>query len=83
MVIKGKVNKLQHHNLFFDKVFVQHSKDIYKHNKYPEDPLFYISCPSKTDDLVAPAGDENLFILIPIASGLPDDEAIREEFLKK
>ncbi|MGK7389731.1 MAG: phytoene desaturase family protein [Candidatus Cyclobacteriaceae bacterium M2_1C_046] len=81
--IKGKVNKLLHHNLFFDEDFVQHSKDIYKHNKYPDDPLFYVSCPSKTDDLVAPAGDENLFILIPIASDLHDNEDIRMKYFEK
>lgn len=81
--VKGKINKLQHHNLFFDKDFVEHSNDIYKRNKYSTDPLFYVSCTSKTDDLVAPEGDENLFILIPIASGLHDEESIREEYYEK
>ena len=81
--IKGKVNKLLHHNLFFDKDFVEHSKDIYKRNKYPDDPLFYVCCPSKTDKLVAPAGHENLFILIPIASGMEDNEDIRDKYFKK
>ena len=30
----------------------------------------YICCPSKTDPTVAPADKENLFVLVPVASGL-------------
>jgi phytoene desaturase len=45
--------------------------------------LFYVCCPSKTDAGVAPAGKENLFILMPLAPGLEDTEAIREQYFKK
>ncbi|HKZ36592.1 MAG TPA: hypothetical protein VJ184_03000, partial [Chryseolinea sp.] len=38
--------------------------------------------PSKTDDAVAPVGSENVFILIPVAAGLEDTEAIREKYFK-
>jgi phytoene desaturase len=42
--------------------------------------LFYVCCPSKTDKSVAPEGMENLFVLMPIAVGLEDTEALRQKF---
>lgn len=81
--VKGKVKNLLHHNLFFDEDFVQHSKEIYKQKVWPSSPLFYVCCPSKTDKHVAPEGDENIFILIPIASGLHDEESIREDYYNR
>ncbi len=78
--INKKINNLQHHNLFFDESLQQHSKEIYETPQYPTRPLFYVCCPSKTDTTVAPEGMENLFVLIPISSGLKDDETTREKF---
>lgn len=78
--VNKKVKKLIHHNLFFDADFEQHSKEIYSTKEWPQDPLFYVCCPSKTDDSVAPEGHENLFILIPIAPGIEDSEAMRERY---
>lgn len=45
--------------------------------------MFYVCAPSKTDTGVAPEGCENLFLLMPLATGLADDEDTREEYLKK
>jgi len=78
--VDKKVDKLLHHNLFFDADFEQHAGDIYQDPKWPGKPLFYVCCPSKTDDTVAPAGMENLFILIPVATGLEDTEQRRESY---
>lgn len=80
--VKGKVDNLLHHNLFFDEDFAKHSQEIYTHPKWPDKPLFYVCCPSKTDDSVAPPGHENLFILIPVAPGLSDTEEIRNSYFK-
>lgn len=77
-----KVVGIEHHNLFFDEDFEQHANDIYTDPKWPEKPLFYVCCPSKTDDTVAPAGCENLFFLIPLAPGLTDTEALREQYFE-
>lgn len=78
--VKGKIDGLLHHNLFFDENFAVHSHEIYTHPKWPEKPLFYVCCPSKTDASVAPDGHENLFILIPVAPGLTDSEDIRKKY---
>ncbi|RZK78534.1 MAG: phytoene desaturase, partial [Pedobacter sp.] len=78
--IDKKVDRLKHHTLFFDEDLKQHSFEIYKDPKWPTKPLFYVCCPSKTDDTVAPAGHENLFILMPLATGVEDTEALRSEY---
>jgi phytoene desaturase len=78
--IDKKLTGLQHHNLFFDEDFEQHAKEIYKDPQWPSAPLFYASVPSMTDPSVAPEGKENLFLLVPIAPNLSDDEETREKY---
>lgn len=78
--VDKKLPSLHHHNLFFDTDFDQHAIEIYKDPKWPSEPLFYVCAPSVTDPSVAPAGHENVFILIPLAPGLEDDEAMREKY---
>jgi phytoene desaturase len=82
--LNKKLNDITHHSLFFDVLFEQHAKEIYDEPKWPADPLFYVSINSVTDDSVAPAGCDNMVLLIPIASGLQgDDEAIREKYFQQ
>lgn len=80
--LNKKLKNLQHHNLFFDADFNKHADQIYETPGWPEKPLFYVSCPSKTDDSVAPEGHENLFILMPSAPGLIDTEGVQKRFLQ-
>lgn len=81
--VNKKIDKLEHHNLFFDADFPQHAKDIYQDPGWPANPLFYVCCPSKTDPSVAPVGKENLFVLMPIAPGLEDSEVLRQRYFHK
>lgn len=78
--VNGKLDKLEHHNLFFDADFPKHAVEIYEKPQWPSNPLFYVCCPSKTDSSVAPEGKENLFVLMPIAPGIEDIESIRQEY---
>ncbi len=78
--VDRRIPELDHHTLFFDEPLDQHSADIYDKPQWPARPLFYTSCASKTDPMVAPAGMENLVVLIPIATGLEDSEAMREHY---
>jgi len=78
--VNKKLNKLLHHNLFFDADFALHTKEIYQNPSWPTSPLFYVSCPSRTDNTVAPEGHENIFILVPVATDLNDTEEIREKY---
>ncbi|MBX3254076.1 MAG: phytoene desaturase [Chitinophagaceae bacterium] len=81
--VAKKLSRLQHHNLFFEEDFNRHAKTIYETMEWPEQPLFYVCCPSRTDETVAPAGMENLFILIPVAAGLTDTETIRAGYFNQ
>ncbi|WP_114748627.1 phytoene desaturase family protein [Pleomorphovibrio marinus] len=78
--IDKKLKNLLHHNLFFDQPLEPHADAIYTRPRWPENPLFYVSAPSVTDPSVAPEGKENLFLLIPLAPGLKDNEEIREKY---
>jgi phytoene desaturase len=78
--VNKKIENLQHHNLYFDTDFELHSKEIYENPQWPTNPLFYVCCPSKTDITVAPEGMENLFFLVPVATGLEDSESMREHY---
>lgn len=75
------IPNLKHHTLFFENDLDDHIDCIYGEKKWPEKPLFYVCCPSKTDDKVAPKGKENLFLLMPLAIGIKDDDTIREKYL--
>lgn len=82
--LNRKLKNIQHHSLFFDVDFEKHGKEIYDVPGWPTDPLFYVCAPSVSDDTVAPEGHENLFFLIPIATGLTGDtEALREQYFDK
>ena len=80
--ISERIPELEHHTLFFDEDLFKHSVEIYKDPKWPDKPLFYVCCPSRTDDTVAPEGHENLFLLMPLAPGLEDDDTVREKFFQ-
>lgn len=78
--LNKRLENLQHHNLFFDEDFGPHAEEIYETRRWPSKPLFYVSVPSQTDPGVAPPGCENLFVLIPVAPDLADEEQTREHY---
>ncbi|NDE09622.1 MAG: phytoene desaturase [Chitinophagia bacterium] len=79
--LNKKISNVLHHSLFFDVSFDLHGKEIYTDPKWPTSPLFYVCAPSVTDNTVAPEGGENLFFLIPVASGLEGDtEQLRDQY---
>lgn len=82
--LNKKINNLQHHSLFFDADFEKHGHEIYVSKQWPDDPLFYVCATSVSDKKVAPYGCENLFFLIPVASGLTGDtEELRDKYFEK
>ena len=78
-----KIEDVEHHSLFFDVDFDVHAKAIYDNPKWPEEPLFYASFPSKTDENSAPEGKEAGIFLIPIAPGLEDTPELRKLYFEK
>jgi phytoene desaturase len=74
------IERFIHHNLYFHPNWIDHFDDIFKHPKWPKDFSYYVSCITKTDPNTAPKGCENVFVLIPVAPGLKDDEKIRQKY---
>lgn len=75
-----KLENVEHHTLFFDVSFDKHAQAIYDNPSWPEEPLFYASFPSKTDESSAPLGKEAGIFLIPLAPGIEDTEELREKY---
>jgi len=75
-----KIANVSHHTLFFDTSFDVHAKEIYDTKKWPLNPLFYASFPSKTDDSFALENQEAATFLIPLAIDLEDTAEIREHY---
>lgn len=78
-----KIKNVTHHTLFFDVDFEQHANEIYDTPKWPTSPLFYANFTSITQPDLAPEACETGFFLVPIAPGLDDTEALRDEYYEK
>ena len=78
--VSEKLPSLIHHNLLFSEDWRKNFDDIYKDPCLPDEPSLYVCAPSVTDPSVAPAGKENLFVLVPIASGLTITDEQKEKY---
>ena len=81
--VREKLPGLIHHNLLFSEDWRRNFDDIYKDPCLPEEPSLYVCASSVTDPSVAPAGKENLFVLVPIASDLAITEEQKEAYSEK
>merc|ERR1719199_419079 len=77
--VSKRLPNLKHHNLFFDESLDDHAVEIYDKPAWPKKPLFYVCVPSLTDPGTAPTGQENVFVLVPLAAGLEDTDEMREK----
>jgi phytoene desaturase len=65
--IKGEVPELLHHSLFFTTDWETNFGKIFQKNPVPPSPAsLYVCKPSATDKDVAPKGDTNIFVLVPM-----------------
>jgi phytoene desaturase len=78
--ISEKLPGLIHHDLLFSEDWRKNFDDMYKDPTLPLEPSLYVCAPSVTDPTVAPEGKENLFVLVPIASGLTISEDEKEAY---
>ncbi|RXG16105.1 phytoene desaturase [Leeuwenhoekiella aestuarii] len=77
-----KIERVNHHTLFFDVNFEKHAREIYDEPEWPDEPLFYANFPSISDDSMAPEGKEAGFFLIPLAPGVYDSPEQREKYFE-
>lgn len=80
--IKQKVANLLHHNFFFDTDWNQHFKEIFDEKAWPKNPMMYICASSKSDSTAAPKDMENIFVLIPVATGLKSTKMQTDYYYK-
>ncbi len=78
--VEGDVPELAHHTLVLPADWDPHFHQIFEEPAWPDDPAYYVSVTSETDDTVAPDGHSAVVMLVPIAPGLEDDEATRREY---
>lgn len=83
--VKGALPQLEHHNLFFVDNWKQNFVDIYEDKKVPESASLYVSRTTATDPSTAPKGHENIFVLVPLPSGITvtkkQQDALTQRFL--
>jgi len=67
--VRGRVPELAHHTLLFADDWEGAFAAVARPGVgLPATPSLYIGKPSESDASVAPAGDENLFVLVPVAA---------------
>lgn len=65
--VEGELPELAHHSLVFAEDWRTNFGAIFGKDPHIPDPAsLYICRPSASDDTVAPAGHENLFVLVPV-----------------
>ena len=81
--LNKKLKGLLHHNLYLDPSWDEHFSSLFDRPAWPEAYSYYVSCPSQTDESVAPPGGEAVFVLVPVAAGLDDTPEIRKKMFDR
>lgn len=71
--INKELPQLDHHNLFFAHDWEKHFANIFDNPDWPKNPSYYVCKPSHTEKGLAPKGCETVFILVPVAANLNDE----------
>jgi phytoene desaturase len=67
--IEGKIPEFEHHTLLFTEDWKKNFDTIFKEKSIPSPASLYISKTSASDT-TAPEGKENIFVLVPLPSGI-------------
>jgi len=81
--VNKKIKKFDHHNLFLADDWNKHFSQIFDKPQWPDNPSWYLSITSRTDETCAPKDCDNFFVLVPVATGLDDNDEIRQEYAEK
>lgn len=58
--------QLDHHNVFLGGDYRRSFQNIFDEHDLPERPSFYVHAPARTDAAAAPAGEDTLYVLVPV-----------------
>jgi phytoene desaturase len=67
--LRRKLGALHHHNVYFSADYDKEFHQLFRDQKFPDDPTVYVNIPSRTDRNVAAEGGESLFIMANAPSG--------------
>lgn len=81
--MQGALPELDHHNLFFVKDWQENFKAIYADTIWPKHASMYVSRTTATNPETAPAGHENIFVLVPLPAGVSHEQAIVDQFVDR
>jgi len=94
--VAGEIPELGHHSLFFTRDWEKNFDAIFSRNPHvPHPASAYVCKPSATEPGVAPAGHENLFVLVPVpadvglgaggadGAGSPDVELVTDRAIEQ
>lgn len=59
--------QMAHHNVFLGGDYRASFDQIFKDHTLPDVPSFYVHAPSRTDKAAAPAGQDTLYVLVPVS----------------
>ena len=66
--VKKQYPKLKHHTLILSERYKGLIQDIFDRKILPDDFSMYLHVPTRTDETMAPAGCESMYVLIPVAN---------------
>jgi len=58
--------QLGHHNVFLGGDYRRSFEQIFGQHDLPDTPSFYVHAPARTDPAAAPAGQDTLYVLVPV-----------------
>jgi phytoene desaturase len=69
-----EVPELLRHNVFLGRDYRGSFEDLFRRQRVPEDPSFYVNVPSRGDFGSAPPGKDALYVLVPVPSLSPEHD---------
>jgi phytoene desaturase len=69
--VRGRTPGLAQHNVIFSADYRAEFTDIFRRGQPPADPTIYLGCSATADPSAAPAGHENLALLVNVPAGSP------------
>ncbi|PLB53208.1 phytoene dehydrogenase [Aspergillus steynii IBT 23096] len=69
---------LQSHNVFLGKEYRQSFDALFKQDRIPEEPSFYVHVPSRLDSSAAPEGMDALVVLVPVGHLGDEDDSLTD-----
>ncbi|PFA66439.1 phytoene desaturase [Bacillus sp. AFS015802] len=81
MGVDGEFEDKEMHQFYLNEDFSANMEDIFKNERIPKEPSFYVFNPTKVDSSLAPEGKSVLYVLIPVPVSDKLDWKEASEFL--